>query len=396
MREVLLSYLSFLFTQVSDHLLWFILVLFGVPLFWLLLRLTNLLYEEKALAYGATLFGMCSVVSIVMFVIEPSAELFWRPLLILLAGIITYACVPPIFCGSQRMSVNIARRTFTIDTVTYPVSTLKQVSVTRCFNRTKRSCSMELYVAEGHDRPVSLYYETNNLAQFRKNVRDISNFIKIDYDSNLEKVSVENTHFGLIVKTIVLSLLFFCVVVPVSLSLEEIRAKKTLPEYKMVVIPKHLYTKDSLRKAEFDVVKPVFEKNKVQIVVLDGPYSTHFTGLYRKHLYSYPNQNYDYNIMFIRKSKMLFKQGLGAKELTYATPEYPYTKFLMSNCNRLCFIDNELKILYATNIETVDSRIENIQRSINMLDYTFAKRLEQLRIKEERRSIAEDSEEELD
>ena len=391
MREVLISYIQFILAQAGDHALLFFLVIFGVPALWLLLKATNLLYEEKALSIGATVFGGCSAVAALMFVFSPTAELFWRPLLILLAGIMTYLCVAPIFCGSQKMTVNFARKTFTIDSVTYPLEHITQINVFRCFNRTKRSCSMEIFVSAENTRPVSLYYTTNDVTAFRKNVESLKKFAYIEYDSAITKLSLDNPHFGLIAKASLVSLLLFCVILPSTFALNDMRSKKILPGYEMLVVPKKLYNKETKTLADTDVVKPVFENENVQVVVFDGPYSSHYTGSYRKALYSHPNQNYDFNIVFVRKNGLSFKHSMDVKLPVEVSDSNVYTRFLTEKCNRLCFVDNELGVMYSTDIETVDSRVGNIQLSINMLDYVYGKRLEQKRIQEDRRKALEES-----
>lgn len=396
MREVLFSYIQFILAQVGDHALWFFLALFGVPVIWLVLKATNLLYEEKALSMGATIFGGCSAIAALMFIFSPTAELFWRPLLILIVGIMTYLCVAPIFCGSQKMTISASRKTFTIDSVTYPLDHINQVNVFRCFNRTKRSCSMEIFVSAENTRPVTLYYSTNNVAEFRKNVESLKKFAYVEYDSSLVKLSLDNPHFSLIAKVSLISLLIFCIILPSSFALNDVRAKKILPGYEMVVVPKKLYSKDVHNAAESDAIRSIFQKSNVQVVVFDGPYSSHYTGTYRKSLYSYPNQNYDYNIVFVRKNGLSFKHSMEPKTLMQVSDSNVYSKFLIEKCNRLCFLDNELGVMYSTDIETVDSRVGNIQLSVNMLDYVFGKRLEQKRIKEDRLRDQEeaDSEEE--
>ena len=97
MFEVLLSYIQFLIIQISGHFQLFLLVFLGVPALWLVLKLTNILYEEKALTLGAWVFGACSLVAMVMFIVHSSPADFYKPLLILLAGVLTIICVAPIY-----------------------------------------------------------------------------------------------------------------------------------------------------------------------------------------------------------------------------------------------------------------------------------------------------------
>ena len=70
-------------------------------------------------------------------------------------------------------------------------------------------------------------------------------------------------------------------------------------------------------------------------------------------------------------------------------PEDHYTKFITANCQKLCFLDNDLKMLYNTDIETVDPRANNIQDAVNMLNFIQGKRLEQKRIQQEKLKAAE-------
>ena len=135
MQEVLFSYIQFLILQISGHALVFLLVLLGVPVFWLVMKLTNLLYEEKALSLGALTFGLCSVISVVLFITNSSPAEYYKPLLFLLAGIMSFLCVSPIFSEAQPFEINARKKYFSIDSNTFPVAVVNQVNVKRCFNR---------------------------------------------------------------------------------------------------------------------------------------------------------------------------------------------------------------------------------------------------------------------
>ena len=375
MQEVLFSYIQFLILQISGHALVFLLVLLGVPVFWLVMKLTNVLYEEKALSLGALTFGLCSVISVVLFITNSSPAEYYKPLLFLLAGIMSFLCVSPIFSEAQPFEINARKKYFSIDGNTFPVAVVNQVNVKRCFNRTGRSCKMELFVSEEGSRPRSIYYETNDVAKFREVINWLKKYTKIEYDSSFTKATIDNPSFSSIVVLLLLAVIVFFLIVPAYMQLKEKRETKALPEYKMIPVSKQL--KEALKEEALivDYFKPVFKKQGIQIIVFDGAHSSQFVGNLRKALYSYPDQSYDYNIVFVSNKGISLKTSLGGKVLLSTGAQYPYTKFIMDNCNKFCLLDNELGVFYRTDLETIDPRINNVQDAINMLSYASEKRL---------------------
>lgn len=377
MEEVLWTNIQFLIWQISENSLSFLGVILGVPAFWLVMKLTNILYEEKALNLAAVVFAFCSIVSTIMFFTKDSSE-YYVPMLLMLVGILTFFCVSPFFCEKPVVSFNQRRKTLTIDSVTIHAGDITQVSVKRCFNRSRRSCWMELFVTEEGKRCRSIYYETNDVAEFRTVIAFLKNLVPMDYDCAFTQSTLEIPFFSSIVKTVCLSLLVFCLLIPATLKLNEKRATMSLPEYKMQIVPKKMYEVEALH-ASTDVIAPIFSIKAPQIIVFDASQSSQFLNNYRKALLQFPNQNFDYNIISIRKKGMIFKHAFGPKQTLPNLPEDVYTKYIASNCGKLCFLDNELKVLYSTSIETVDPRANNIQDAVNMLNFVQTKRLEQMR-----------------
>ena len=349
-------------------------VLLGVPVFWLVLKLTNILYEEKALSLGAFVFGLCSVVSVVMFFTNSSPSEYYKPLLILFAGVMSFICVSPIFSESQPFDINNRKKYFSIDGNTFPVAIVNQVNVKRCFNRTSRSCKMEIFISEKGSRARSIYYETNDVAKFREIINWFKKYTKVEFDSTFTKATIDSPSFIVFVMALVFAMFTFCLIIPATMQLNEKRKTKALPEYKLIPIPKQL--KDGLKHDSLivDSFKPVFEKQGLQIVVFDGAHSSHFVGNLRKALYSYPDQSYDYNIVFVSGKGMSLKTALEGKVFLSPGSQYPYTKFVLDNCNKFCLLDNELGVFYRTDLETIDPRINNVQDAINMLTYASDKR----------------------
>ena len=377
MFEVLFAYIQFIIFQIATHSLLFLLVLLGVPAFWLVLKLTNILYEDNALSLSAVVFCLTSIVAVVMFITNPSPSDFYKPLLLLLSGILTFLVVSPIFSESQNFEINNRKKYFTIDGNTFPVSVVTQVNIKRCFTRTKRSCMMELFISEEGQRARSIYFETNDINKFRMVVQWLKKYTIIQYDSDFTKRSIESPSFILLFGVVIFSLFIFCLVLPATLSLKQKKDAKTLPEYKLLPIPKVLA--ESLKAKDesliVDSFKPVFSKSGIQIIVFDGAHSSQFVGNLRKALYSYPDQSYDYNIVFINSKGMMLKTAFDGKVSLSNTPDNIYTKFILDNCNKFCLLDNELRVFYKTDLETIDPRMSNVQDAINMLSYASEKRL---------------------
>ena len=376
MQEVLFSYIQFLILQISTHTLEFLLVFLGVPVVWLILKLTNILYEDRAISLASIVFALCSVISVIMFFTNSSPSDYYKPLLFLLAGIMTFLCVSPIYLESQPFEINNRKKYFALDGYTFPVALVTQVSVRRCFKRTSPSCKMEIFLSEEGQRARSLYYETNDVKKFREVVDWLKKYTKIEYDSSFTQATIENPFFTFIFSMVMLSLLVFCFVIPASVDLNQKRNSRALPEYKMLTLPKEI--KESLKKSSLiiDPFKDVFTKQGIQIIVFDGAHSSHFVGNLRKELYSYPDQSYDYNIVFVTPKGISLKTALSGKVALSSSPQNVYTKYVVDNCNKFCLLDNELGVFYRTNLETIDPRIGNVQDAINMLTYASEKRLD--------------------
>lgn len=387
MKEIFLSYLQFLMWQVSEHGLLFMITLLAVPAVWLIFRLTGLLYEEKALSLSTGIFAACSIISTIMFFTMKDPLMFYKPMLLMFIGILTFLVVAPIYCASPKFVVSQARRTFTLDGITTPVANVTQVSVNRCFTRTKRSCLMEIFISGDNSRGRSLYYETNNVAEFKAAIAFLKKYVKIDYDCSFTQSTLEIPFFSVVFKALAFSLFFFTLLLPANQSLSEKRAKMSLPEYKTVVVPKDLYEIEKMNGSSNDVMTPIFKYKNPQIIVFDAGHSTHFLGNYRKALNSFPNPNFDFNIVYLRKSKMYFKHSFEDKIPVDKDKTNSYTTFITKNCKKLCYLDNEVKMLYSTNIETVDPRVSNVQDAINMLNHVQTKRIEQKRLQEKRKAM---------
>ncbi len=379
MFEVLFSYIQFIVFQISTHGMLFFMVLLGVPAFWLLIKLTNILYEDRAMALSSGLFGLLSIVAMIMFITNPAPAEFYKPLLLLFAGLLTFFIVSPIFAESQEFDINYRKKYFTIDGNTFLVSSVLQVNVKRCFNRTKRSCMMELFISEEGQRSRSIYYETNDINKFRTVVQWLKKYTTVQFDSEFTRRSIESPSFILLFGVVVFSLFVFCLVLPATVSLNQKRAEKTLPEYKMIPIPKVLTENLRLNTGSLivDSFKPVFSKSGIQIIVFDGAHSSNFVSNLRKELYSYPDQSYDYNIVFVSPKGMMLKTTFDGKVPLTNSSENIYTKFILDNCNKFCLLDNELKVFYKTELETIDPRMSNVQDAINMLSYASENRLVQ-------------------
>lgn len=388
MQEILWTYFQFLVWLVSEHSLLFFAVLLGTPAFWLILKLTNLMYEEKALTIGAASFGLCSIMACVQFLTISEPSRYYIPLAQLLFGILSFICVPIFYCEKANVSFNPRRKTISVDGVTVPAYNITQAYVKRCFNRSKRSCLMEIFVSEEGQRGRSLYYETNDTAEFKQVIAFLKNYTTIDYDCLFTNYTLEIPFFSLVIKVLMLSLLAFGFLIPATTALNEQKATVSLPEYETSVIPSQLYELEKLNKST-DLMASIFQLKAPQIVVFDGSHSSHFVGNYRKALNQFPNQNFDFNIVFVKNNGLQFKHSFEPKQTLTNAPEDEYTKFVTANCKKLCFIDNELKMLYSTEIETVDPRANNVQDAVNMLNFVQGKRLEQQRILEERRKAAE-------
>ena len=379
MFEVLISYIQFLIIQISGHFQLFLLVFLGVPAFWLVLKLTNILYEEKALTLGAWVFGACSLVAMVMFIVHSSPADFYKPLLILLAGILTFICVAPIYSENQDFEINKRQKYFVIDGSSFPASLITQVNVKRSFTRTSRSCMMEIFISEKGKRARTVYYETNDVAKFREVLEWIKKFTKVEYDTEFTRLSLENPSFIVLFFITLLALFVFCLILPASFSLKEKRETKALPEYNLIPIPVRLKNKleDTLI---LDPFKTVFTKKGIQIIVFDGAHSTKFVENLRKALYSYQDQSYDYNIVFVTNRGLSLKTALDGKVALDADSDKDiYTKFVLENCNKFCLVDNYLGVFYKTDLETIDPRVNNIQDAINMLSYTSQKRMDEIK-----------------
>ena len=153
--------------------------------------------------------------------------------------------------------------------------------------------------------------------------------------------------------------------------------EKTLPDYKIVRIPSSLYKEKVLK---VDPVETIFSDPTIQIVVFYGPYSSHFVGNYRKALYSASSQDYTYNLLYISENGLSLRRPRESKVHLSVSPEFEHTKFLTQNCKKLCYVDNKLKVLYTTDIDTIDPRSANVQDSINMYEFVNGKRLEQKKL----------------
>ena len=309
-----------------------------------------------------------------MFFTNSSPSEYYKPLLILFAGVMSFICVSPIFSESQPFDINNRKKYFSIDGNTFPVGIVNQVNVKRCFNRTSRSCKMEIFISEKGSRARSIYYETNDVAKFREIINWFKKYTKVEFDSTFTKATIDSPSFIVFVMALVFAMFTFCLIIPATMQLNEKRKTKALPEYKLIPIPKQL--KDGLKHDSLivDSFKPVFEKQGLQIVVFDGAHSSHFVGNLRKALYSYPDQSYDYNIVFVSGKGMSLKTALEGKVFLSPGSQYPYTKFVLDNCNKFCLLDNELGVFYRTDLETIDPRINNVQDAINMLTYASDKR----------------------
>lgn len=395
MKEVLLSYLQFLIWQITENGLLFVATILAVPAVWLILRITNLLYEEKALNLATVTFAGCSILATVLFVTTPNPMDFYKPLLLLTIGLLSHIWAPIIYCETPSIELDARRKLFHLDGITVPVANVTQVSVNRCFTRTKRSCLMEIFVSDQNSRGRSLYFETNDVNKFREVINFFKKYVNIDYDCSFTQSTIEIPFFTLAVNTVLLSLFIFTLLLPASQSLNEKRVKMSLPEYKTVVVPKDLYEVENLNSGS-DIMSTIFSTQNPQIIVFDAGHSTRFLGNYRKALNSYPDQNFDFNIIYVRKNGMSLKHAFKAKELIQKSPENKYTAFITKNCQKLCYLDNDIKMLYRTDIETVDPRVSNVQDAVNMLNHIKTKRIEQKRIEqrrlESRRKRGEDTE----
>ncbi len=386
MQEVLFSYIQFLILQISSHMLLFLAVLFGVPVFWFLMKLTGILDEDKALHLGYFVFCLCSVISLVLFFVN-AADLmkYYLALVVLLAGVMTFLCVSPIFSESPHFEINRRKKYFSIDGSTFPVSVVNQVNVKRCFNRTERLCKMEIFISEEGSRSRTIYYETNDISKFREVVLWLSKYVKIEYNTAFTGATLGNPSLSIITGVVFFSIFIFCLLIPASVQLKAKRESMALPEYQLMSISKSL--KDDLSQNTSlieDSFKPIFKKSGIQIVVFDGAYSSQFVGNLKKALYSYSDQSYDFNIVFVTKNGFFLKSAFENKVPLSTGVQYPYTQFIMNNCNKFCLLDNELGLLYKTSIETIDPRINNVQDAVNILTYVSEKRL-----KEKERILAE-------
>ncbi len=377
MLEVLFSYIQFLIFQVTSHSLEFLFVLLGVPAVWLILKLTNILYEDRALSLGAMVFALCSVGAVISLLTNSSPADYYKPMLYLLAGLMTFICVLPIYSESQPFEIQKRKKFFVLDGNSFPVALVSQVNIRRCFKRTSPSCKMEIFLSEEGSRSRSIYYETNDINKFREVVEWLKNYTKVEYDSSFTQATIENPLFTFITSVVVLSVIVFCLVLPASISLNEKRESKALPEYKMLTVPKNLKTALNEYSTITDPFKDVFKQKGLQIIVFDGAHSSHFVGNLRKALYSFKDQSYDYNIVFVSPRRMFLKTTLGGKVPLSNNAEDIYTKFIVDNCNKFCILDNELGVFYRTDLETIDPRMSNVQDAINMITYAADKRQEE-------------------
>lgn len=397
MKEVLFTYIQFLMANISQYAIWFFCVFVGVPVFWLILKLTDLLYEEKALRLSSFIFFISSVISVALFFTSDFSTEFYKPMLVLLAGIMTFFSVPGIYCENPKVELQARRKVLVLDGYAVDLKSLAQVSVKRCFTKSRRSCQMELFVTKEGSRCRSIYYDTNDVNTFRKVVEFIKKQIAIDYDCSFTQLTIEVPFFSAIASAVMLSLLVFCVLIPVNMSLKEQRANITLPEYKMVIVPKNLY-EEELVVTSIDPLSRMFNQKNPQIIVVGGAYSNDFIANYRKMLYSYSNQNFDFNIITMGKRGLQYKAPLEPKVPFVNAPENIHTSFVLSNCKKLCFLDNDLNILYTTEVDTIDPRVNNVQGALNMLHHVHSNNIEQKRIKYEaeernRRRLEENSDE---
>ena len=367
--------------QLHNHALLFMLVLLVVPVFWLVLKLLNVLYEETAMKLGAFVFGASSVIATIMLCTNPNPQEYYQPMVLIFIGVLSFLWVTPIFCSAQPMEANYARKIFKLEGVTYPLASVAQVNVERCFIRTKRSCMMEIFLAEEKARMRSLFWTTNDVNKFREVLAVFKKVAPIDYDSAFSKMTIESPLIPLVLKVMIPALFVFALLLPAHSSLKAAEREVKLPAYELKVVPKNLYT--DLEKVSSDVLKPLFEKNGVQIVTFEGPYSSHFVTSYRKKLYSHPFQSYDFNVISISEKKgMSLKIPNEPRQKVVLAEENQYSKYLVENCNKLCFVDNKLKILYSTDLDTIDSRAENVQNAFNMLSFVVGKRRDQNRIQQ--------------
>ena len=254
---------------------------------------------------------------------------------------------------------------------------------------------MELFISEEGQRARSVYYETNDVSKFRTVVQWLKKYTKIQYDTAFTRRSIESPSFILLFTVLVFSIFIFCLILPATISLNHKRADKTLPEYSMTPIPRTLT--ESLKDNSsivMDSFKPVFQKAGIQVIVFDGAHSSQFVGNLRKELYSYPDQSYDYNIVFVNPKGMMLKTAFEGKVPLTNTSDNVYTKFVLDNCNKFCLLDNELKVFYKTDLETIDPRMSNVQDAINMLSYASGKRLAytQKKIAEQQKALQRERE----
>ena len=117
---------------------------------------------------------------------------------------------------------------------------------------------MELYITEEGKRSRSMYYETNEIENFRNVVNFLKNYTQLDYDCEFSQYSIEIPAFGIIVKTILLSVFVFCLLLPATISLNDKRAKMSLPKYKMIIVPSALYQQEGLVQTT-DHIGAIFE-----------------------------------------------------------------------------------------------------------------------------------------
>lgn len=376
MREVLISYIQFLYYAVHENALLFLLVLLGVPSFWLLAKLANILHEESALKLSSFVFFTTSVIAVVLLCLQPSPQEYYRPLLFLLTGVLTFLFVSPIYGENPDFDIKRKRRVIILDGISHSYESLMQIHLKRCFTRTKRSCLIEVDYVDETSRPRTLYYETNDVAGVRKLAKKLRTICPFVYDTAFSRFTIEIPFFSLTLKTVLLSVCLFGLILPASSEIKEKAQEKVLPKYSIVKIPADLY-KPQKNILLQDYFEPIFKSDNIQIVLFDGPYSSHFVGNYRKALYSVLNQNYDFNIVFVNARGLTLKHSREPKVYLSTSSENVYTKFVVDNCKKLCFIDNTQKAMYSTEIETVDPRALNVQEAINMYGYVSEKNIEE-------------------
>lgn len=378
MLDVVIAYLQFLYMQVSENALAFALVFLGVPVLWLLCKLTHIIDDESlALKLGAFVFFVCSVVSTALFVTKPDVQDYHNSLLWLCAGIITFLIVSPIFCKNPSFSFLRKKKQIILDGITYEYDKMMQISFKRCFTRVKPSCLVEFFFKDTTGKHRSLYFDTNDVKLVREIVPVAQRTCDVFFDCAFTRCTLEMKYFSLIIKALCSSFLLFCLIIPAYFEVQAKDSKVALPEYEIIPIPHEMYAPKEEMTPYSDAAEPIFGSSDIQVVLFYGPYSSHFPGNYRKALYGVKNQHYSFNLVFLSKHGLSLRRPGVAKEHLTVASEYAYTKFLVDNCKKLCFIDNSLKVMYTTNIDTIDPRIDNVKESINMYEFVQEKLAEQ-------------------